>query len=74
MRMLGAKTRYGLPCLCCNGPRSVRAEKAREKRELVRELHLEGESPKEAQCAHGCTGECASTGSQACNFTCHDAT
>ncbi len=40
-RMLGAGAYWGLPCSCCNGPRSVKVEKRREERAWRRELHAE---------------------------------
>jgi len=37
-RMLGRKVWDRVYCSCCNGPRTVKAERQREKRELAREL------------------------------------
>lgn len=37
-RMLGRKVWDRTPCSCCNGPRTVKVERAREKREMAREL------------------------------------
>lgn len=40
-RLLGRKTRYGLPCVCCNRPRGVRVERRGEGREWRREAERE---------------------------------
>lgn len=37
-RMLGRGVWYGVFCRCCNGPRTVKVEKLREKRRWQREL------------------------------------
>jgi hypothetical protein len=86
-RMLGRKTSYGLPCSCCNGPRSVKVERVRENREMEREAGewrfsrawADWNSPEDSlydldDCVHGCNGQCVYGGSDACNFTCHELT
>lgn len=75
-RMLGRKVWYGVFCTCCNGPRSVKAERAREKREFARELLPESEieAPSDVwrDCRHGCDGECLLYGGpRECGYTCH---
>ena len=74
-RMLGRKVWYGVFCSCCNGPRSVKVERAREKREIARELRPEGLLPTaerdDGHCIHTCHGECLEGGSEACTFACH---
>ena len=42
-RMLGRKAWDRIPCSCCNRPRSVKVERAREKRETAREISDEVE-------------------------------
>jgi hypothetical protein len=37
-RMLGRQAWDRIPCSCCNGPRSVKTERQREKRETAREI------------------------------------
>lgn len=44
-RMLGRKVWDRVYCSCCNGPRSVKVERAREKRQMARELRPEGLLP-----------------------------
>jgi hypothetical protein len=74
-RMLGRQVWYGVFCSCCNGPRSVKMERAREKRAFARELHPEGLLPSPlddpTDCGHGCNGECLAGGSESCTFVCH---
>lgn len=75
-RMLGRKVWDGVFCACCNGPRGVKVERAKEKRALARELRPEGLLPiaeaDDGDCVHGCNGACVYGGSDVCNFTCHD--
>lgn len=74
-RMLGRGVWYGVYCSCCNGPRSNRQEKAREKRHWRRELWPEGLLPAplvdSSDCLHGCNGDCLESGSDRCTFICH---
>lgn len=75
-RMLGRKVWDRVFCACCNGPRSVKAERAREKRQFARELLPEGELDVATDiwrdCRHGCDGECLTSGGpDACVYTCH---
>jgi hypothetical protein len=74
-RMLGRQIWYGVVCSCCNGPRSVKQERLREKRALARELLPGGKLPTPlddpVDCRHGCNGDCHADGSEVCNFTCH---
>jgi hypothetical protein len=76
-RMLGSGTYYGIPCTCCNGPRSVQVEKRREERAWRRELHPREQFPAPGDdpvdCRHGCNGDCITAGSDVCNWTCHPA-
>jgi hypothetical protein len=73
--MLGRKVWYGSFCSCCNGPRTVKVERVREKRAFARELHPEGGLPSPlddlTDCAHGCNGDCLTSGSDVCSFVCH---
>ena len=74
-RMLGRQVWYGVFCSCCNGPRSVQVEKRREERAWRSALRPEGvlaaplDDP--SDCRHGCNGDCVTSGSEVCNFTCH---
>ena len=74
-RMLGRQVWYGVFCSCCNGPRTVKAERQREKRAMARELLPAGKAPSplgdSSDCRHGCNGDCLTSGSEVCNFTCH---
>lgn len=74
-RMLGRQVWYGVFCSCCNGPRSVKQERLREKRTLARELLPAGKLSTplgdSSDCRHGCNGDCLTSGSEVCNFTCH---
>ncbi|MET8985808.1 hypothetical protein ABZW49_10205 [Nonomuraea wenchangensis] len=53
-------------------------ERAREKREVARELRPEGllptAEPDDGDCVHGCNGGCVYGGSETCTFTCHTLT
>jgi hypothetical protein len=74
-RMLGRKVWHGVFCSCCNGPRGVKVERAREKRTFARELRPEELLPSPlddpTDCGHGCNGECLTGGSESCTFVCH---
>lgn len=77
-RMLGRKVWDRVYCSCCNGPRSVKVERGREKRQMARELRPEAllptAEPDDGDCIHGCNGGCVYGGSERCNFTCHQLT
>ena len=80
-RMLGRQVWYGVFCSCCNGPRSVKAEKVREGRRWRREWQYEdvGEPVLDdpTMCRHACHGECMTALCGAygerdgCSFACH---
>ncbi|MEV0584124.1 hypothetical protein [Nonomuraea sp. NPDC050310] len=76
-RMLGRKVWDRVACTCCNGPRTAKVERAREKRELARELRperlLPTAEPGGGHCLHGCYGECLDSlwGDDRCSFSCH---
>lgn len=74
-KMLGRQTSYGLPCSCCCGDRTKRAEKRREDRFWRAETAVRAPSPAllddPSDCAHGCNGDCLTIGSETCTFTCH---
>lgn len=61
---------------CCGAGTSTRRRKRVEQRELAHELRPEGLLPAPfddpTDCAHGCNGDCVYSGSDVCNFTCHD--
>src|SRR5690606_14469162 len=59
---------------CCNGPRSVKVERGREKRQMARELRPEAllptAEPDAGDCIHGCNRGCVYGGCQRRTLTC----
>ncbi|WP_157253231.1 hypothetical protein [Nonomuraea typhae] len=74
--MLGRQAWGRVVCSRGDGPRSVKVERAREKRDFAREL-LPGRFRdsmrfEDGDCLHGCNGGCVYGGSDVCTFVCHE--
>lgn len=82
-KMLGHYTRGpgGYKCSCCQDYDTVRWRRRIERRDLERELAPVADPEWLASidplvdlsdCQHGCNGDCVTSGSERCDFTCHE--